>query len=193
MKRAARLNALPVFLDPAATTPLWLQLSISLRMAIANGRLSPGGRLPSTRQLARQLNVSRNTVMATYESVGPRMPMTMARVSRTLAVGSKVVPEDVSVPRLKGTSCWLIGPQSKIPPYDAVSRHLFGLAAEDVSLILDAAFPLRAAEPARPLVQIQAAARVVRDHPSRRRFSPECPYRDCVECSALACVTSPRR
>ena len=167
MKRAARLNALPVFLDPAATTPLWLQLSISLRMAIANGRLSPGGRLPSTRQLARQLNVSRNTVMATYESVGPRMPMTMARVSRTLAVGSKVVPEDVSVPRLKGTSC--------------------------VSLILDAAFPLRAAEPARPLVQIQAAARVVRDHPSRRRFSPECPYRDCVECSALACVTSPRR
>src|SRR5438445_11856683 len=38
-------------------------------------------------------------------SVGPRMPMTRARVSRTLAVGSKVVPEDVSVPRLKGTSC----------------------------------------------------------------------------------------
>ena len=67
MKRAARLNALPVFLDPAKTTPLWLQLSISLRMAIANGRLGPGGRLPSTRQLARQLNVSRNTVMAAYD------------------------------------------------------------------------------------------------------------------------------
>ena len=72
MKRAARLNALPVFLDPAATTPLWLQLSISLRMAIANGRLSPGGRLPSTRQLARQVNVSRNTVMAAYDHLGAR-------------------------------------------------------------------------------------------------------------------------
>ena len=67
MKRAARLNALPVFLDPSATTPLWLQLSISLRMAIANGRLRPGGRLASTRNLARQLNVSRNTVMAAYD------------------------------------------------------------------------------------------------------------------------------
>jgi GntR family transcriptional regulator/MocR family aminotransferase len=72
MKRAARLNALPVFLDPAATTPLWLQLSISLRMAIANGRLGPGGRLPSTRQLARQLNVSRNTVMAAYDNLAAR-------------------------------------------------------------------------------------------------------------------------
>ena len=72
MKRAARLNALPVFLDPGATTPLWLQLSISLRMAIANGRLSPGGRLPSTRQLARQLNVSRNTVMAAYDHLAAR-------------------------------------------------------------------------------------------------------------------------
>ena len=72
MKRAARLNALRVFLDPAATTPLWLQLPISLRMAIANGRLSPGGRLPSTRQLARQLKVSRNTVMAAYDHLAAR-------------------------------------------------------------------------------------------------------------------------
>jgi len=68
MKRAARLNPLPVFLDPAATAPLWLQLSISLRMAIANGRLAPGGRLPSTRQL----NVSRNTVMAAYDNLAAR-------------------------------------------------------------------------------------------------------------------------
>ena len=69
MKHAARLNPLPLSLDPAATTPLWGQLSISLRVAIANGRLSPGARLPSTRQLARQLGVSRNTVMSAYEDV----------------------------------------------------------------------------------------------------------------------------
>ena len=82
MKRAARLNALPVFLDPSATTPLWLQLSISLRMAIANGRLSPGGRLPSTRHLARQLNVSRNTVMAAYDHLAaPGDILSPARVS----------------------------------------------------------------------------------------------------------------
>jgi GntR family transcriptional regulator/MocR family aminotransferase len=72
MKRAARLHALPVFVDAAAPTPLWRQLSISLRMAIANGRLRPGGRLPSTRGLARQINVSRNTVVAAYDDLADR-------------------------------------------------------------------------------------------------------------------------
>jgi len=72
MKRAAQLNPLSLSLDPAATTPLWWQLSISLRVAIANGRLGPGARLPSTRQLARQLGVSRNTVMSAYEDVEAR-------------------------------------------------------------------------------------------------------------------------
>ncbi|HEX7137868.1 MAG TPA: GntR family transcriptional regulator [Vicinamibacterales bacterium] len=72
MKRAARLNVLPVFLDPAAAMPLWRQLSISLRLAIACGQLGPGERLPSTRQLARQLNVSRNTVVAAYDNLAVR-------------------------------------------------------------------------------------------------------------------------
>jgi GntR family transcriptional regulator/MocR family aminotransferase len=72
VKRTASLNALPLSLDPAATTPLWLQLSIGVRVAIANGRLGPGGRLPSTRELARQLNVSRTTVMAAYDDLAAR-------------------------------------------------------------------------------------------------------------------------
>jgi GntR family transcriptional regulator / MocR family aminotransferase len=72
MKRAAQSNPLSLSLDPAATTPLWWQLSISLRVAIMNGRLSRGARLPSTRQLARQLSVSRNTVMSAYEDLEAR-------------------------------------------------------------------------------------------------------------------------
>jgi len=72
MKRAAALNPLPLSLDPAATTPLWWQLSIGLRIVIASGRLGPGARLPSTRELARQLNVSRNTVMSAYEDLTAR-------------------------------------------------------------------------------------------------------------------------
>jgi GntR family transcriptional regulator/MocR family aminotransferase len=72
MKRAATLNPLTLSLDPAATTPLWRQLSISLRVMIANGRLGPGARLPSTRELARQLNVSRNTVMSAYDDLAAR-------------------------------------------------------------------------------------------------------------------------
>ena len=72
MKHATHLNPLPLFLDRAASPPLWRQLSISLRVAIANGRLGPGARVPSTRALARQLHVSRNTVMAAYEELAAR-------------------------------------------------------------------------------------------------------------------------
>ena len=72
MKRAARLNALPLSLDPAAPAPLWWQLSVGLLVAIANGRLGPGARLPSTRDLARRLKVSRNTVMAAYDELMAR-------------------------------------------------------------------------------------------------------------------------
>ena len=72
MKRTANLNPLPLVLDSAASTPLWRQLSIGLRVAIANGRLGPGARLPSTRALARRLEVSRNTVMAAYDDVAAR-------------------------------------------------------------------------------------------------------------------------
>ena len=72
MKRAPRLDRLPLSLDAAATTPLWRQLSIGLQLALANGRLGPGARLPSTRELARQLHVSRNTVIVAYEDLTAR-------------------------------------------------------------------------------------------------------------------------
>jgi GntR family transcriptional regulator/MocR family aminotransferase len=72
MKRAAKLDTLPLFLDSEAATPMWRQLSIGLRVSIANGRLGAGVRLPSTRELARQLDVSRNTVMAAYDDLAAR-------------------------------------------------------------------------------------------------------------------------
>jgi GntR family transcriptional regulator/MocR family aminotransferase len=40
-----------------------------LRDMIVRGRLQPGLRLPSSRTLARQLGVSRNTVMFAYEEL----------------------------------------------------------------------------------------------------------------------------
>ncbi|MGX8904636.1 GntR family transcriptional regulator [Streptomyces netropsis] len=44
-------------------------LETQLRTAITSGRLVPGARLPSTRDLARQLNVSRGTTLAVYEQL----------------------------------------------------------------------------------------------------------------------------
>ncbi|MEV4533727.1 PLP-dependent aminotransferase family protein [Asanoa sp. NPDC049518] len=45
------------------------QLTAALRAAIADGRLAPGARLPSTRQLATDLRVSRGVVVTAFEQL----------------------------------------------------------------------------------------------------------------------------
>lgn len=53
-------------LEDSSRTPLYAQLYNSLREAILEGRLRVGIRLPSTRELATELGISRNTVMNAY-------------------------------------------------------------------------------------------------------------------------------
>src|SRR5579859_3512795 len=55
-----------VRLDRGAGQPLRAQLEGSLREAIRDGRLRGGERLPSSRQLARELGVSRGMVQECY-------------------------------------------------------------------------------------------------------------------------------
>ncbi len=52
------------------TGPLHGQLTRALKDAICARRLAPGARLPATRELARDLRLSRNTVLAAYEQLG---------------------------------------------------------------------------------------------------------------------------
>lgn len=49
--------------------PLHAQLTRALKTAVFAGRVHQGSRLPATRQLARELGVSRNTVLAAYEQL----------------------------------------------------------------------------------------------------------------------------
>ncbi len=60
---------LPISLDPSSPEPLYDQLCRSIRQAIRNGSLASGSRLPSTRDLARDLGVSRNTVLAAFDQL----------------------------------------------------------------------------------------------------------------------------
>src|SRR5512135_3051277 len=55
-----------VRLDRSAREPLRAQLETSLREAIRGGRLRTGERLPSSRELARELGVSRGMVQDCY-------------------------------------------------------------------------------------------------------------------------------
>jgi DNA-binding transcriptional MocR family regulator len=59
----------PVVLDRAAARPLAVQLADALRTAAAGGVLRPGDRLPSTRELAAALRVSRTVTAAAYDQL----------------------------------------------------------------------------------------------------------------------------
>ncbi|WP_334130415.1 MocR-like pyridoxine biosynthesis transcription factor PdxR [Sneathiella sp.] len=56
-------------LNPLSDTPLHRQLFLGLRQAILEGRLKPGARLPSSRALAADQSISRNTVLAAYDQL----------------------------------------------------------------------------------------------------------------------------
>jgi GntR family transcriptional regulator/MocR family aminotransferase len=58
---------LPIALDRAARTPLATQIYQAVRDAIETGRLDPGAKLPSWRDMAAQLGVSRGTVRVAYQ------------------------------------------------------------------------------------------------------------------------------
>src|ERR1700744_2799699 len=61
------MTALPIQLDRAKKTPLAAQIYAAIREGVENGRLASGARLPSWRDLAAQLGVSRGTVRVAYE------------------------------------------------------------------------------------------------------------------------------
>src|ERR1700683_3806112 len=61
------LSPLPITLPRRGSRALLSSLHNQLRLAILDGRLKPGIRLPSTRALAASLGVSRNTAVATYD------------------------------------------------------------------------------------------------------------------------------
>ncbi|MBV9229857.1 MAG: PLP-dependent aminotransferase family protein [Chloroflexi bacterium] len=68
-KSAVSSNQTSIVLDHTSSVPLNRQLYDRLRIAILAGQLGAGTRLPSTRTLAGQLGVSRNTVCIAYEQL----------------------------------------------------------------------------------------------------------------------------
>jgi DNA-binding transcriptional MocR family regulator len=60
---------IPLLLDRSRSETLTMQLVDQLREAIRRGRISPGARLPSSRVLADELAIARNTAMRAYETL----------------------------------------------------------------------------------------------------------------------------
>ncbi|MFL5661499.1 MAG: PLP-dependent aminotransferase family protein [Ktedonobacteraceae bacterium] len=68
-KRATPIKRPEIILDQNASAPLYRQLYERLRAEILAGQLEAGARLPSTRVLASELGVSRNTTALAYEQL----------------------------------------------------------------------------------------------------------------------------
>ncbi len=67
MTDLSTFDALAIQVDRAAVAAIGDQIHASLRQAILDGRLAPGQRLPSGRDLAAQLGVARGTIRVAYD------------------------------------------------------------------------------------------------------------------------------
>jgi GntR family transcriptional regulator/MocR family aminotransferase len=65
-KTARQVSLAGIELNRRSAVPLSNQLYEALRQSILRGQLRPGARLPSTRLLAPELGISRNTAMSAY-------------------------------------------------------------------------------------------------------------------------------
>src|ERR1700693_10335 len=59
----------PIALDRRSKTPMYRQLYGWFRMAVIDGQMRPGQRVPSTRGLATELKISRIPVLTAYEQL----------------------------------------------------------------------------------------------------------------------------
>jgi GntR family transcriptional regulator/MocR family aminotransferase len=69
LKRRPELFVPPITLDRASKIPLHRQIRHQIAQAVSGGHIQYEARLPSTRVMARVLDVSRNTVLAAYEDL----------------------------------------------------------------------------------------------------------------------------
>jgi GntR family transcriptional regulator / MocR family aminotransferase len=69
MKRLSTSFLPPFALDPKTKTPMYRQLYDWFRHAITSNQLRPGQRVPSTRNLAAELKISRIPVLGAYEQL----------------------------------------------------------------------------------------------------------------------------
>jgi molybdate-binding protein/DNA-binding transcriptional regulator YhcF (GntR family) len=80
-------------IDMHSATPLYQQIAEQLRQRIATEQLKPGDRLPSIRQLSKELNINPNTVCRAYLELEQEQILTSRRGGGTSVKSTDVAPD----------------------------------------------------------------------------------------------------
>jgi GntR family transcriptional regulator len=93
MTKQAEPQTLTFTLDPKSGVPYYKQIILQVEMAIADGRLSKGERLPTVRSLAVDLSINPNTVARAYNEMEIRNIVVTQQGSGTF-IGDKRISID---------------------------------------------------------------------------------------------------
>jgi DNA-binding FadR family transcriptional regulator len=119
LKRPDNLTLPDFRIEPEWACPMYRQIYNELRQAILEGKLAAGTRLPSTRDLARRLGVSRNTVLNAYEALAADALVIARKGSGTRAgiPSDKVRP--LATPMLRPFDLWAALREARFPATSA--------------------------------------------------------------------------
>ena len=105
-------------LDPSDTRALPVQIAEALRAHVAAGILLPGEHVPSTRSLARDLDISRGSVVTAYEQLTAEGYLTAAVGSGTVINPHDILIDNVDVAQTGGHGIIVgIGPLNPANPF----------------------------------------------------------------------------
>ena len=168
-----------ISLDHSSSVPLYRQIYQWIRRAIVDGQLHAGQNLPSTRQLASELGVSRNTASTAYEQLQAE-----GYLERTVGSGTKVARF------LAESGSGYLGvtkaPAPDRSPISALDFSLFGKAvvsqmSSGSFLLLDSPFSepraFRLGTPALDLFPYQLWAQLLNRH-ARHSLPPRSGYHE---------------
>lgn len=82
-------------IDPRASEPIYTQIELEVRRAIASGEVTEGDRLPAARDLASSLDVNMHTVLRAYTELRDAGVIDLRR-----GRGAVVLPQEPTDPEM---------------------------------------------------------------------------------------------
>ena len=138
MSARANHREVPVIvLDEASPLPKYQQIVEQVKDHVAHGRLAPGAPLPSVRQLAGDLGINVNTVIAAYRVLEAEQVVVLRRGARAMVhprLAAPATPRADDIARVRAdlerahTAALLLGMDA--PALRALVDEVFGPVAD---------------------------------------------------------------